>query len=62
MGKRIHAHDLRPAYAAALEREGATIDDRDLLGHPSAAVTNRTCAVSVPVEAGEFARKREWEL
>jgi integrase len=40
--KRVHAHALRHAYAVELEREGATVSTiRDLLGHSSAAVTDR---------------------
>jgi integrase/recombinase XerD len=40
--KRGHAHSLRHAYAVALEREGARLSTiRDLLGHGSAAVTDR---------------------
>jgi site-specific recombinase XerD len=61
--KRIHAHGLRHAYAAALEREGATISMiRDLLGHSSAAVTDRYLRRLGAGEAVEFARKREWAL
>lgn len=40
--KRVHAHGLRHAYAVELEREGATLSTiRDLLGHSSAATTDR---------------------
>jgi integrase/recombinase XerD len=63
IGKRIHAHGLRHAYAASLEREGATISMiRDLLGHSSAAVTDRYLRRLGAGEAVEFARKREWAL
>jgi integrase/recombinase XerD len=61
--KRVHAHALRHAYAAALEREGATISMiRDLLGHSSAAVTDRYLRRLGAGEAVEFARGREWSL
>jgi site-specific recombinase XerD len=61
--KRIHAHGLRHAYAAGLEREGATISViRDLLGHSSAAVTDRYLRRLGTGEAVEFARNRSWTL
>ena len=61
--KRIHAHGIRHAYAASLEREGATISMiRDLLGHSSAAVTDRYLRRRGAGEAVEFARNREWSL
>jgi site-specific recombinase XerD len=61
--KRVHAHALRHAYAASLEREGATISMiRDLLGHSSAAVTDRYLRRLGAGEAVEFARNREWAL
>jgi len=59
--KRIHAHGLRHAYAAGPEREGATISMiRDLLGHSSAAVTDRYLRRLGTGEAVEFARNRNW--
>ena len=62
-GKRIHAHGLRHAYAVALEREGASLSTiRDLLGHSSAAVTDRYLRRLGSGEAVEFARRREWRL
>jgi integrase/recombinase XerD len=40
--KRVHPHALRHAFAVELEREGAPLSTiRDLLGHSSAAVTDR---------------------
>jgi site-specific recombinase XerD len=61
--KRVHAHALRHAYAASLEREGATISMiRDLLGHSSAAVTDRYLRRLGAGEAVEFARRRKWAL
>jgi integrase len=61
--KRVHAHGLRHAYAASLEREGATISMiRDLLGHSSAAVTDRYLRRLGAGEAVDFARNREWAL
>jgi site-specific recombinase XerD len=61
--KRVHAHGLRHAYAVELEREGATISTiRDLLGHSSAAVTDRYLRRLGAGEAVEFARKRDWTL
>jgi integrase/recombinase XerD len=61
--KRVHAHGLRHAYAASLEREGATISMiRDLLGHSSASVTDRYLRRLGAGEAVEFARGREWTL
>lgn len=48
----------RPELAASLEREGATISMiRDLLGHSSAAVTDRYLRRLGAGEAVEFARK-----
>jgi site-specific recombinase XerD len=59
--KRVHAHGLRHAYAVELEREGATITTiRDLLGHSSAAVTDRYLRRLGPGEAIDFARRRVW--
>ena len=61
--KRVHAHALRHSYAIELEREGATISTiRDLLGHSSAAVTDRYLRRLGAGEAVEFARNREWSL
>jgi integrase len=61
--KRVHAHGLRHAYAASLAREGATISMiRDLLGHSSAAVTDRYLRRLGAGEAVDFARNREWAL
>jgi site-specific recombinase XerD len=60
--KRVHAHGLRHAYAVELEREGATITTiRDLLGHSSAAVTDRYLRRLGTGEAIDFARQRTWE-
>ena len=59
--KRVHAHALRHAYAVELEREGATISViRDLLGHSSAAVTDRYLRRQGAGEAVDFARARTW--
>ena len=61
--KRVHAHALRHSYAIELEKEGATISTiRDLLGHSSAAVTDRYLRRLGAGEAVEFARNREWSL
>jgi site-specific recombinase XerD len=61
--KRVHAHGLRHAYAVELEREGATLSAiRDLLGHASAATTDRYLRRLGAGDAVEFARNREWEL
>lgn len=59
--KRVHAHALRHAYAVELEREGATLSTiRDLLGHSSAAVTDRYLRRLGAGEAVDFSRKRDW--
>jgi site-specific recombinase XerD len=59
--KRVHAHGRRHAYAVELEREGATISTiRDLLGHSSAAVTDRYLRRHGAGEAVDFARQRRW--
>jgi integrase/recombinase XerC len=59
--KRVHAHALRHAYAIELEREGAPLSTiRDLLGHSSAAVTDRYLRRLGAGDAVEFARAREW--
>jgi site-specific recombinase XerD len=59
--KRTHAHGLRHAFAVELEREGGTITTiRDLLGHSSAAVTDRYLRRLGTGEAIEFARRRSW--
>ncbi len=61
--KRVHAHGLRHAYAVELEREGAPLSTiRDLLGHSSAAVTDRYLRRHGAGAAVEFARSREWSL
>lgn len=61
--KRVHAHALRHAYAVELEREGAPLSTiRDLLGHSSAAVTDRYLRRIGAGEAIDFARSREWSL
>lgn len=61
--KRTHAHGLRHAYAVALEREGARLSTiRDLLGHGSAATTDRYLRRLGAGDAVAFARDREWEL
>jgi integrase len=60
--KRVHAHGLRHAFACELEREGATVTMlRDLLGHSSAAVTDRYLRRMGTGEAVAFARERTWE-
>jgi integrase/recombinase XerC len=59
--KRVHAHALRHAYAVELEREGATVSTiRDLLGHSSAAITDRYLRRLGAGEAVDFARQRKW--
>jgi site-specific recombinase XerD len=59
--KRVHAHALRHAYAIELDREGAPLSAiRDLLGHSSAAVTDRYLRRLGTGEAIEFARNRSW--
>jgi integrase/recombinase XerC len=59
--KRVHAHALRHAYAIELEREGAPLSTiRDLLGHSSAAVTDRYLRRLGTGVAVEFARARAW--
>jgi site-specific recombinase XerD len=61
--KRVHAHGLRHAYAVELEREGAPISSiRDLLGHSSAAVTDRYLRRLGASDAVDFARQRSWSL
>jgi site-specific recombinase XerD len=61
--KRVHAHALRHAHAVELEREGAPLSTiRDLLGHSSAATTDRYLRRLGAGDAVEFARNREWEL
>jgi site-specific recombinase XerD len=61
--KRVHAHGLRHAYAVELEREGAPISSiRDLLGHSSAAVTDRYLRRLGASDAVDFARQRSWTL
>jgi site-specific recombinase XerD len=61
--KRVHAHALRHAYAVELEREGATLSTiRDLLGHSSAATTDRYLRRLGAGDAVEFARNRDWAL
>ncbi len=61
--KRVHAHGLRHAFAVELEREGAPLSAiRDLLGHSSAAVTDRYLRRVGAGEAIDFARKREWAV
>ena len=59
--KRVHAHGLRHAFAIGLEREGATVSViRDLLGHSSAAVTDRYLRRRGGAEGVEFMKRREW--
>jgi integrase/recombinase XerD len=61
--KRVHAHGLRQAYAVEFEREGATLSTiRDLLGHSSAATTDRYLRRLGAGDAVDFGRNREWEL
>ncbi len=60
--KRLHAHALRHLMAIELEREGATLSTiRDLLGHSSAAVTDRYLRRLGASEAVEFAQGRSWQ-
>ena len=59
--KRVHAHGLRHLFAVELEREGASLSAiRDLLGHSSAAVTDRYLRRLGAGAAVEFVRTREW--
>jgi site-specific recombinase XerD len=59
--KRVHSHGLRHRYALDLEREGASLTSiRDLLGHSSAAVTDRYLRRMGAGEAVDFARARTW--
>ena len=61
--KRVHAHGLRHAFAVDLEREGAPLSTiRDLLGHSSAAVTDRYLRRLGASDAVEFAKERSWSL
>lgn len=61
ISKRVHAHGLRHAYAVELEREGASLSTiRDLLGHSSAAVTDRYLRRIGASDAVSFARERVW--
>lgn len=61
--KRVHPHALRHAYAVALEREGAPLSTiRDLLGHSSAATTDRYLRRLGAGDAVAFGRSREWGL
>jgi site-specific recombinase XerD len=58
---RVYAPGLRHADAVGLEGEGATISTIcDLLGHPSASVTDRYRRRLGRGEAAEFARNRRW--
>jgi site-specific recombinase XerD len=60
--KRVHAHALRHAFAVELEREGASLSAiRDLLGHSSAAVTDRYLRRLGAGEAVDFTRRRTWD-
>jgi site-specific recombinase XerD len=59
--KRVHAHALRHSFAVELEREGAPLSTiRDLLGHSSAATTDRYLRRIGGGDAVEFARQRAW--
>jgi len=59
--KRVHAHGLRHAFAIELEAEGAPLTTiRDLLGHSSAAVTDRYLRRIGASDAIDFARRRAW--
>lgn len=59
--KRVHAHGLRHAFAVDLEREGATLTTiRDLLGHSSAAVTDRYLRRHGASDAVAFSQSRQW--
>jgi site-specific recombinase XerD len=61
LDKRVHAHALRHAFAVELEREGAPLSTiRDLLGHSSAAVTDRYLRRIGATEAIDFVRARAW--
>lgn len=60
--KRVHMHGLRHAYAASLDRDGASpVMIRDLLGHSSLATTDRYLRRLGAGEAIEFARSRTWK-
>lgn len=63
VAKRVHAHALRHSFAIELEREGAPLSSiRDLLGHNSAATTDRYLRRVGGGEAIEFQRRRAWSL
>jgi integrase len=61
VGKRVHAHGLRHAFATELQAEGAPLSlIRDLLGQSSLATTD-TCLRRLGAgEAVDFARARVW--
>jgi site-specific recombinase XerD len=59
--KRVHAHALRHAFAIELEREGVPLSAiRDLLGHSSAAVTDRYLRRISNSVAVDLVRDRPW--
>jgi site-specific recombinase XerD len=59
--RRVHCHALRHAHAVELEREGAPLSTiRDVLGHSSAAVTDRYLRRVGGSAAAEFGRSRIW--
>jgi site-specific recombinase XerD len=59
--KRVHAHGLRHAFAVELEAEGAPLTTiRDLLGHSSAAATDRYLRRIGASDAVDFPRRRTW--
>src|SRR5207244_9191057 len=61
--KRVHCHGLRHAFALELDREGLPLTGiRDLLGHASAATTDRYLRRVGAGEAVDFARRRDWAL
>lgn len=61
LDKRVHAHALRHSFAVELEREGAPISTiRDLLGHSSAAMTDRYLRRAGAGYVVAFARDRRW--
>lgn len=60
--KRVHAHALRHAFAVELEQEGASLSAiRDVLGHSSAAVTDRYLRRVSGGDAARFVRDRAWQ-
>ena len=61
VGKRVHAHGLRHAFATELQAEGAPLSMiRDLLGHSSLATTDTYLRRLGAGDAVDFARARTW--